>query len=87
MRRARSFLGFLLLLSSSSLTRAETTSTLTVHVSTFRSTHGALVCRLFAGPDGFPSKATKRPLIGPPSWSDARFHLSRAATLSIDLHY
>lgn len=144
MKRARSFLWLLLVLSSSSLTRAETTSTLTVHVSTFRSTRGALFCRLFAGPDGFPSKATYRaqvrvpitgtaasctfpqlasgtyaagvfhdengngkldtnfigipsegvgvsnnkfPLIGPPSWNDARFHLSRAATLSIDLHY
>ncbi len=139
------FFGWMLVaLGSSSHTRAGATSTLTVNVSTFRSTRGALVCRLFAGPEGFPAKATyraqarvpipgttatcafpqlasgtyavavfhdenangkldtnflgipsegvgvsnnKRPLIGPPSWSDAKFRLHGNATLQLRLHY
>lgn len=123
---------------------AGTASTLTVHVSTFRSVKGKLVCRLFAGPDGFPSKATykvqvtalipgkkascvfhdvargtyavalfhdengngqldtnfigipsegvgasnnRRPLVGPPSWDDAKFRLARDASLEVTLAY
>jgi uncharacterized protein (DUF2141 family) len=34
--------------------------TITVRASIFRSTKGSLVCRLFAGPDGFPAKGYKR---------------------------
>lgn len=35
---------------------ADSTNTVTATVSTFRSVKGALVCRLFTGPDGFPAR-------------------------------
>jgi len=44
--------------------------TITVNVSTFRNSKGALGCRLYAGPDGFPKKLTHKlqqavPIRGP----------------------
>jgi uncharacterized protein (DUF2141 family) len=144
MKYGACFVALLVSLSSTSRTHAGPTSALTINVSTFRSTRGALVCRLFAGPEGFPAKATyraqarvpisrtaatctfpqlasgtyavgvfhdengngqldtnflgiptegvgvsnnKRPLIGPPSWNDAKFGLHADATLQVRLHY
>lgn len=143
MKRAALFSLFAVL-SVSAVMHAEEARQLTIDVSGVRSTRGALVCRLFAGPDGFPSKATyraqvrvaisgstarcvfprlapgiyavgafhdengngkldtnflgipsegvgvsnnKRPLVGPPSWNDAKFRLARDAVLPVRLHY
>jgi len=49
---------------------AEEGRTITVNVSTFRNAKGALGCRLYAGPDGFPKKLTHKlqqfvPIRGP----------------------
>jgi uncharacterized protein (DUF2141 family) len=123
---------------------ADAGCTLTVHVSVLHSQAGALVCRLFAGGDGFPGKPpykavrrvpiggkeascefrgvspgtyavavfhdengngkldtnflgipsegvgvsnNKRPLVGPPRWSDATFRLERDGSLKVTLHY
>jgi uncharacterized protein (DUF2141 family) len=49
---------FLACLGFSAGVSAANDSTITAQVSTFRSTKGALVCRLYAGPDGFPGKPT-----------------------------
>ena len=35
---------------------ADSSNTVTATVSTFKSAKGALICRLFVGPDGFPAK-------------------------------
>ena len=49
---------------------ADENRTITVNVSTFRNGKGALGCRLYAGPDGFPKKLTHKlqqvvPIRGP----------------------